>query len=170
MDQLHQFLAHYLRNMTLLLTPYNELVLPATRPYLMTTSTSFQDTSNASCPRNTTESAVLSPKNHIWTFARMCVSSAFRVATPTLVLNHLDLLNGLTWLDVYYFCSAVMALFLRVLWVPHSGTRPDVILTKKTSKDITIQVVTGIRKALGVLAKARTGSDSPLLWRGSRRL
>lgn len=156
-NQLHQFPAHHLHNLILLHIQYNELVLSATRPYLLLTiSTSFQDPSGSSYPWNTADPSVQDPKGHIWKFARTCVSSAFRVANLTLVLDHLNLLNGLTWLDVYYSYSAAMVLLLRVLWVPSSGSSQDILLAEKSSKDIAIQVVTAIRKALRRISKSST--------------
>lgn len=157
--QLRQLPAHHLRNVILLHIQYNELILSATRPYLlMTITTSFQGPSSTGGPNpwDTPNAPTLRSGNQIWTFARKCVASAFRIASLTIVLDHFDLLNGLTWLDVYYSYSAAMVLLLRVLWVPGPGASHESLIHERTCKDSAIQFVAAVRKALQRVSKSST--------------
>ncbi|KAL1969458.1 hypothetical protein VTN77DRAFT_8896 [Rasamsonia byssochlamydoides] len=115
-----QYPVHHLRSIILLHIQYHSLVILATRPYLLMIISASQ----AAMPYPWDDVDVAT--NEITHLARSCVFSASRLATLILILDRFHILNGLTWLDVFYAYSAAMVLLLRILWIPHpSASRED---------------------------------------------
>ncbi|KKA19860.1 hypothetical protein T310_6144 [Rasamsonia emersonii CBS 393.64] len=150
-----QYPVHHLRSIILLHVQYHSLVILATRPYLLMLISSSSK-SPASMPYPWDESTEETSANEITLLARSCVSSASRLATLILILDWCRILNGLTWLDVFYAYSAAMVLLLRILWIPHPSAGRHELEREEALKRRANTLVTEVRRALKSVPKSST--------------
>jgi proline utilization trans-activator len=152
-----QISPHHLRAIVLLHLQYHNLVILVSRPYLLlqiSLSAKKLDAMRFFKNGHTTGPNVpLEAMNYL---ARTCVSSALRVTTLILLLYDMDLLNGLTWLDIFYAYSAGMVLVLRILWTSYSSLDQNL---SQAEKRLTTQLraqVMKLRQVLSTLKKCPT--------------
>jgi proline utilization trans-activator len=161
-SQLRQYCAqypvHHLRSIILLHIQYHSLVILATRPcLLMIISASSKSPVAIPYPWDgVTDEANLDTSNGITIIARSCVFSASRLATLILILDRCHILNGLTWLDVFYAYSAAMVLLLRILWIPHPSAARDDLEKEEAMKGQANTLVTEVRQVLKLAPKSST--------------
>lgn len=152
-----QYTTHHLRSIILLHIQFHNLVILATRPYLlMLISGSSKNPNAVPYPWDDTSTTGRTPSNEIDEMARGCVASASRVATLILILDRLHIMSGLTWLDVYYAYSAAMILLLRLLWISSSIAKPDEREKEESIKARAKNLVIEIRHALKRINKSPT--------------
>lgn len=146
--------APHLRAIVLLYMQYHSLVILITRPYLlMVISTSFRNPAAIPYPWDDDSAET---EDGIIFLARTCVSSASRIAALVLLLDSAGILNGLTWLDVFYAYSAAMVLLLRLLWVPNPAADRAVLQGEEGLRSRAQNLVVELRRVLGALEKCRT--------------
>lgn len=152
-----QYPLHHLRSIILLHVQYHSLVILATRPYLlMLISASSKNPAAMPYPWDESTESSSSAGSEITLLARSCVSSASRLATLILILDRCRILNGLTWLDVFYAYSAAMVLLLRILWIPHPSAGRHELEHEDVLKRRANTLVTEVRRALKALPKSST--------------